>query len=119
MTQYLLSVPDTRSADNPTGPYADEAEMQAAFEAVDKFNADLQARGKWVFAGGLHEPSTATVVDATGGEVVTTDGPFAESKEAIGGFWVIEADDLDEAMAIAAEGSRACRNPVEVRPFQG
>jgi hypothetical protein len=119
MTQYLLSVPDTRTHDNPMGPYGSEAEMQAAFEATGKFNDSLQARGKWVFAGGLHEPSTATVVDATSGEVVTTDGPFAESKEHIGGFWVVEAHDLDEAMALAAEASRACRNPVEVRPFQG
>ena len=119
MTQYLLSVWDTHNEDSPYGPYADEAEMQAAFEATGKFNEELQARGKWVFAGGLHAPSTATVVDATGGEVVTTDGPYSESKELIGGFWVVEADDLDEAMALAAEGSRACRNPVEVRPFQG
>ena len=118
MTQYLLSVPDGRTDDNPLGPYANEEEMQAAFEATGKFNDELQARGKWVFAGGLHEPSSATVVDARGDDVVTTDGPFTESKEHIGGFWVVEADDLDEALALAAEGSRACRNPVEVRPFQ-
>jgi hypothetical protein len=119
MTQYLLSVWDTHREGSEFGPYADEAEMQAAFEATGKFNEELQAKGSWVFGGGLHPPSTATVVDGTGEEVVTTDGPFSESKELIGGFWIIEAADLDEAMAIAAEGSKACRNPVEVRPFQG
>jgi len=63
-------------------------------------------------------PDTATVVDATGAETVTTDGPFSEAKEQIGGFWVVEAPDLDAALALAAEGSAACRGPVEVRPFQ-
>jgi hypothetical protein len=73
-----------------------------------------------VFAGGLHPANTATVVRAEqGGDVVTTDGPFAETKEQLGGFWVIEAKDLDEALAIAARGSAACKGAVEVRPFQG
>ena len=71
-----------------------------------------------MFAGGLHAPSTATVVDGTGAEVVTTDGPYSESKEQIGGFWVIEAPDLDAALDLAARGSKACRGKVEVRPFQ-
>ena len=119
MAQYLLSVWDTHREGSELGPYADEAEMQAAFEATDKFNQEIQASGHWVFAGGLHPPSTATVVDATGDDVVTTDGPYSESKELIGGFWVVEAADLDEAMKLAERGSRACRNPVEVRPFQG
>lgn len=119
MAQYLLSVWDTHTEGSDFGPYAAEAEMQAAFEATDKFNQELQASGHWVFAGGLHPPSTATVVDATGDDVLTTDGPYSESKELIGGFWVVEAADLDEAMKLAERGSRACRNPVEVRPFQG
>ena len=74
--------------------------------------------GQWVFAGGLLPPDTATVVRAAGGKVVTTDGPFAETKEQIGGFWVIKAADLDAALAIAARGSQPCGGPVEVRPFQ-
>ena len=78
----------------------------------------VQAAGAWVFAGGLHPPSTATVVRAQGGQVVTTDGPFAETKEQIGGFWVIKAADLDAALDWAAKGSAACGWPVEVRPFQ-
>ena len=71
-----------------------------------------------MFAGGLHPADTATTVDATGPEVLTTDGPFAESKEQIGGFWVVEAPDLDAALALAAKGSAACKGKVEVRPFQ-
>jgi hypothetical protein len=121
MTQYLLSVWMTEGVE----PYATDEEMQQAFADVDKFNQEIQASGHWVFAGGLHPADTATVVRAdkgAGGEVssvVTTDGPFAETKEQLGGFWVIEAKDLDEALAIAARGSAACKGAVEVRPFQG
>ena len=68
--------------------------------------------------GGLHPPNTATVVRARAGEVLTTDGPFAEGKEHIGGFWVIKAADLDAALAWAVKASQACREAVEVRPFQ-
>jgi hypothetical protein len=113
MKQYLLAVHY-----DGTGNVPSEDEMQAAFEAVDKFNAEVQASGAWVFAGGLQEPSIATVVRAQDGEVLTTDGPFAETKEQLGGFWIIKADDLDEALEWAAKGSAACRGPVEVRPFQ-
>ena len=88
------------------------------YAQVDAFNKNLMESGEWVFAGGLLPADTATVVRAQGGKVVTTDGPFAESKEQIGGFWVIKAADLDVALAIAARGSEACGGPVEVRPFQ-
>jgi hypothetical protein len=74
--------------------------------------------GRWVFGGGLMPASSATVIDATGPEPVITDGPYVESKEYLGGFWVIEADDLDEAMRWGTEASAACHGPVEVRPFQ-
>lgn len=100
-------------------PVPSEEEMQQAFADVDVFNDELQTAGVWVFAGGLLPPDTATVVRVDNGEVVTTDGPFAETKEQIGGFWVIDVPDLDAALAWAATGSAACRNPVEVRPFQG
>jgi hypothetical protein len=113
MTQYLLAVHMVEG-----GPVPSEEEMQQAYKAVDAFNAELRSSGAWVFAGGLHPPATATVVRAQGGQVVTTDGPFAETKEQLGGFWVIEAPDLDAALAWAAKGSAACGNPVEVRPFQ-
>ena len=81
---------------------------------------EVQAAGSWVFAGGLHPITTATVVDASkAGDPVITDGPYAESKEQMGGFWVIEAANLDEALEWARKGSAACEGPVEVRPFQG
>jgi hypothetical protein len=85
---------------------------------VDAVNDELKAQGAWVFAGGLHPANTATVVKAQDGEIVTTDGPFAETKEQLGGFWVIEARDLDAALAWAAKATVACQAPVEVRPFQ-
>jgi hypothetical protein len=92
---------------------ADDAEMAA----IDVFNDRLEAEGHWVFAGGLAAPDTATVIDGRKGEPVFTDGPFVESKEFLAGFWVMEAADLDEALALAAEGSRSCNRKVEVRPF--
>jgi hypothetical protein len=92
--------------------------MQQAYKDVDALNQDLKAAGMWVFAGGLHQATTASVVRVQGGDVVTTDGPFAETKEQLGGFWVIKADDLDAALSWAGKASRACAAPVEVRPFQ-
>jgi hypothetical protein len=85
--------------------------------AIDVFNDRLNAEGHWVFAGGLGSPGTATVIDSRGGEAVFTDGPFVESKEYLAGFWIIEAADLDVALKLAAEGSKACNRKVEVRPI--
>jgi hypothetical protein len=85
--------------------------------AVDVFNERLQADGNWVFAAGLGAPSLATVIDNRGAQALITDGPFVESKEFIIGFWVIEATDLDVALKLAAEGSKACNRKVDVRPF--
>ncbi len=85
--------------------------------AIDAFNDRLVAEGHWVFAGGLGAPSTATVIDNRGGEAMFTDGPFLESKEFLGGLWIMEAADLDVALKLAAEGSKACNRKVEVRPF--
>lgn len=113
MTQYLLSVHLVEGE-----PMLDADEMAAMYKAVEAFNAELRDAGAWVFAGGLEAQDTATVVRIDAGEAVFTDGPFAESKEHIGGFWVIEAQDLDAALAWAEKGARACRNSVEVRPFQ-
>ena len=113
MTQYLLSVYMVEGEDTPP------AEVVAQMcKDVDTFNEEVKAEGAWVFAGGLHPSDTATVVRAKNGEVLTTDGPFAETKEQLGGFWVIEAPDLDAALNWAAKGSAACQGPVEVRPFQ-
>ena len=113
MKQYLLAVHLVEGEPAPS-----EEQMQQAYKAVDAYNAELRSAGAWVFAGGLHPPSTATVVRSQGGQVVTTDGPFAETKEQLGGFWVIKAQDLDAALDWAAKGSAACAAPVEVRPFQ-
>ncbi len=107
--QYLVSVIDDQT------DTASSDEMAA----IDAFNERLQANGQWVFAGGLGSPSTATVIDNRNGAAVMTDGPFLESKEYLAGFWILEAPDLDVALKLASEGSRACNRKVEVRPFLG
>ena len=105
--QYLVSViNDTAGLATP--------EEQAA---IDVFNDRLIAEGHWVFAGGLAAPSSATVIDNRGEVAMFTDGPFLESKEYLVGFWIIEAADLDVALKLATEGSKACNRKVEVRPF--
>jgi hypothetical protein len=113
MTQYLMSVHGNEEQ------YAAVPEEQwpEMFAAVEEFNQQLHADGVWVFAGGLEGAETATVVDGTGETPVFTDGPYLETKEHLGGFWVVEATDLDQALELGAEASRACRGPVEVRPF--
>jgi hypothetical protein len=114
MTQYLLSVIHDWDAPPPAAE-----ELQARFDAVDAFNNEIQANGTWVFGGGLEHPSTATVVTGSAGAApVVSDGPYLEAKEHLGGFWVVEAPDLDAALDLAARASTACANPVEVRPFQ-
>jgi hypothetical protein len=105
--QYLFSVIDD------TAGSATPDEMAA----IEVFNDRLQTEGHWVFAGGLGGPNTATVIDNRGGEAMFTDGPFLESKEYLAGFWIIKAADLDVALKLAAEGSKACNRKVEVRPF--
>ena len=105
--QYLVSViDDTAGLATP--------DEQAA---IDVFDDRLKAEGRWVFAGGLAAPSSATVIDNRGEEALFTDGPFVESKEYLAGFWIIQAADLDVALKLAAEGSKACNRKVEVRPF--
>ena len=113
MKQYMLAVHGTHGQEMPPPDV-----MQQMFADVDAFNQEIRRQGTWVFGGGLTDPSDATVVRADRGEVVLTDGPYVETKEHIGGFWVIRAQDLDEALAWAGKASTACRGPVEVRPFQ-
>jgi hypothetical protein len=105
--QYLVSVIH----------HSSELATPDEMAAIDVFNDQLIAEGHWVFAGGLAGPSSATVIDNRGGEALFTDGPFLESKEYLAGFWVMEAADLDMALKLAAEGSKACNRKVEVRPF--
>jgi hypothetical protein len=117
MARYLLSV---FGPAEPTefGSYPSREAMLEAFADTGAFNDRLQSVGRLVLADGLEPATTATTVDGRGERPTFTDGPYLETKEHLGGFWVIEAADLDEALALAAEGSRACRGRVEVRPFQ-
>ncbi len=112
MTQYLLSVHMVEGEPTPSAE-----EMEKAYKDTDVFNDELKAEGAWVFAGGLHPADTATVVRVKDGDVVTTDGPFAETKEQLGGFYMIEAKDLNDAIQVAARIPGARYGSVEVRPI--
>jgi hypothetical protein len=112
VTQYLLSI--YQPAGDP--PPADV--LDKIMSDLDALNEELKAAGAWVFAGGLHPPSTATVLRPGDGEVLTTDGPFAEGKEHIGGFTIVRAPDLDAALEWGRRLALATTLPVEVRPFQ-
>jgi hypothetical protein len=111
MPQYLLSIYQ------PEGDPPREV-LEQVMADLDTLNRELKAAGAWVFAGGLHPPSTATVVRREGGDVITTDGPFAEGKEHLGGFTIVKAPDLDAALEWGRRLTRATTLPVEVRPFQ-
>jgi hypothetical protein len=117
MTQYMMSVYGPTEY-NEFGNYSSKEEMLQAFADTGAFNEKLQAGGYWVFGDGLEQATTATVVDGRGEQPMITDGPFLETKEYLGGFWIIEAPDLDVALRLAAEASKACKGKVEVRPFQ-
>ena len=118
MTQYLLSVYQ------PDGPTPEPEVLAAIARDLEALDAELKAAGAWLFSGGLHPPSTATVVRLKDGDVLTTDGPFAEGKEHLGGFTVITAPDLDAALAWGRKMARAITPDgrdglaIEVRPFQ-
>jgi hypothetical protein len=116
MGQYLLSVHWVEG--EVREPMTDE-EMQQSHQQIGILEEQMRSAGAWVFSGRLHEPDTATVVRVAEGEVVTTDGPFAESKEHLGGFYIIEAEDLDAALAWASKVTGAIKVPIEVRPFAG
>ncbi|MDO9456246.1 YciI family protein [Nocardioides sp.] len=117
MPQYFLAVNHDEASDAEMATKTME-DFQPIIEAVDAFNTALRESGAWVFAGGLQDRESSTVVDATGDSPIVTDGPFSESKEYLGGFWIIEAADLDAALDWATKGSQACAGKVEVRPFQ-
>jgi hypothetical protein len=112
MKQYLLSVY------HPEGSIPEPEVLDKIMADIDALNTELQEAGAWVFAGGLHPSSTATVVRVDGGDILITDGPFVEGKEHIGGFWVIKARDLDSALEWGRKATRACAVPIEVRPLQ-
>src|SRR5206468_11159949 len=116
MTHYLLSV---HSVEGEVREAMTDQELQQSHEQVLVLEQEMKSAGAWVFSGRLHQPDTATVVRISGGEVVTTDGPFVESKEHLGGFYIIQAADLDAALAWASKVTDAIKAPIEVRPFAG
>ena len=115
MAKYLLSV---HSVDGEVGDPMTDEEMQQSWKQIQVLEEEMKSVGALVFSGRLTEPDTATVVRMSGGEVLTTDGPFAESKEHLGGFYIIEAEDLDAALAWASKTTAAVSKPIEVRPFR-
>lgn len=120
MPQYFLTLPHD-AAEEPTMESMqamDPAELEAIMAAVDEFNTGLQESGAFRFAGGLHPPSSAKTVDASGGDTVVSDGPFVEAPEYVGGFWVIEVGDLDTAVEWATKASKALQSRIEVRALQ-
>ena len=112
MALYLLSVYQ------PDGPPLPPADLAAVMARVGAVNDEIRAAGAWVFAAGLHPPSTATVLRAANGDVVMTDGPYAEGKEHLGGFTIVDAPDLDAALGWGRKLALAITIPIEVRPFQ-
>ena len=116
MAHYLFSVHSVEG--EVREPMTDE-EMARSHQQLGVLEQDLKSAGAWVVSGRLHDPATATVVRMSGGEVVTTDGPFVESKEHLGGFYIIQADNLDNALGWASRVTDAIRVPIEVRPFAG
>ena len=114
MSQYFLSV---HSADCQTRQPMSEEEKQQAYSRIHALEHEMRSAGAWVFTGRLHGPETATVVRMEDGEMLTTDGPYVESKEHLGGFYILEAEDLDAALAWAAKVTDCIGAPIEVRPF--
>lgn len=122
MAQFLLAIyhaPEQYSAASEFGAYRDEAEMRAAYEATGAFNKRLMDEGSWVFACGLTPPEATVTVDGRPDEPTFSEGPAAPAEEYLGGFWIVEVADLDAAVALAADGSRACGQRVQVRALQG
>jgi hypothetical protein len=114
MPQYLMSVWFDDSQLDLTSPEVVRTDAQ-----IDALNEEMTERGIWVFVGGLQPANTSTVVRSNAGQTSMTDGPYAESKEQMGGFWVIEVDDLDVALEWAGKAAAACERPIELRPLQG
>ena len=112
MTQYLLSI------NQPDGPPPPSVDLGKVMRDVNVVIAEMKATGAWVFNGGLHPPSTATVLRLQAGEVLITDGPYAEGKEHVGGLCIINVPDLDAALEWGRKLARAISLPIEVRPFQ-
>jgi hypothetical protein len=115
MTKYMLSL---HTSQGEAGASMTEEERKQSWKEIQDLNDELRSAGAWLFGGALDTPDTATVVRKSGGRVLTTDGPFAESKEQLGGFYIIEAENLDAALEWASKASGAVRRPIEVRPLR-
>lgn len=113
MSRYLLSIYQ------PDGPAPEAEVLNKIMADLDVLNQEMRDAGAWVFTGGLHPASTSTVVRVSDGQVLTTDGPFVEAKEHVGGLWVIEAPDLDAALGWGRKAAQSTTLPIEVRPFAG
>jgi hypothetical protein len=113
MTQYLLTVVEPSA-----GPDPEPEALERIMKDVGAVDQEMHAAGIWVFAGGLHSPEDSTVLRPSDGEVLTTDGPFAEGKEHVGGFSIIDVPDLDAALDWGRKLARATTLPIEVRPFR-
>jgi hypothetical protein len=116
MTRYMLS---THTCDDEAQEPVTPEAMQHSWQEIGKLEADMKSAGAWVFSARLHDPATATVVRESNGEILTTDGPFAEAREHLGGFYIINVDDLDAALRWATRVTRCIGKPIEVRPFAG
>jgi hypothetical protein len=116
MAKYMLAV---HACDGEVRPPMTAEEMECSWQQIGLLEAELKSSGAWVFSGRLHDADTATVVRVTDGELLTTDGPFVEAREHLGGFYIINADDLDAALGWAAKVTRCIGEPIEVRPFAG
>ncbi|MCP3803749.1 YciI family protein [Allokutzneria sp. A3M-2-11 16] len=112
MKQYMLSIYQ------PDGPAPAPEVLEPIMRQLDALNEEMRAKGAWVFAGGMHEPGTATVLRSKGDEVLVTDGPFTEGREHLGGFTIIRAADLDEALEWGRRLAKVITLPIEVRPMQ-
>ncbi len=115
MAKYLLS---HHGVEGEARDPMTEEEMQQFMRRINTLEEEMRSTGTYFFGGALHGPDTATVVRVSSGDVLTTDGPFAESKEYLGGFYIIEAEDLDAALKWATKTAEAVDHPIEVRPFQ-
>lgn len=114
MTYYMLSPRADQAAERPP---MTEDQIKMHTEAIHGLEAEMKSADAWVFGGRLHDPSTATVVRSSGDDVLTTDGPFAETKDHLGGFYVIKTEDLDDALRWAGKVGSLVQTAIEVRPF--
>lgn len=115
MTRYMLSV---HSVAGVTREPMSPEDMQRSWQQISALEKEMKTKGAWVFSGRLHDADTATVVRVSNGDILTTDGPFIEAREHLGGFYIISADDLDAALGWAAKVTQCIGNPIEVRPFE-